>query len=397
MQSIAENSAKKIQEAPMRFKRFLMNEINWERRLIAVKGARGSGKTSLLLQYLKEYPAEKDEILYASLDHMYFTEHPLLDFADDFVKTGGKILALDEVHKYPSWSREIKNIYDNYSGLKIIFTGSSILEIDKADADLSRRAVVYNLPTLSLREYIELKSDIKSETYTLDDILKHHRDISLELTQKIKPIKEFKAYRKQGAYPYFIESGADFLQHLERTVGLILETDLPAFTAIDFQSIYKLKQLLMILAESVPFKPNITNLNKRSGIGRDTIIRYFNYLERAGLIRMLGSSAKGMSLMSKPEKIYMENPNLIYALQAQNANVGNVRETFFYNQLSHAHQLSYPQKGDFLIDGSYLIEVGGKNKTQKQIAGQENSFIAADDIEHGFRNQIPLWMFGFLY
>ncbi len=397
MQSIAENSAKKIQEAPMRFKRFLMNEINWERRLIAVKGARGSGKTSLLLQYLKEYPAEKDEILYASLDHMYFTEHRLVDFADNFVKTGGKILVLDEVHKYPSWSREIKNIYDNYSGLKIIFTGSSILEIDKADADLSRRAVVYNLPTLSLREYIELKSDIKSETYTLNDILKHHRDISLELTQKIKPIKEFKAYRKQGAYPYFIESGADFLQHLERTVGLILETDLPAFTAIDFQSIYKLKQLLMILAESVPFKPNITNLNKRSGIGRDTIIRYFNYLERAGLIRMLGSSTKGMSLMSKPEKIYMENPNLIYALQAQNANVGNVRETFFYNQLSNAHKLSYPQKGDFLIDGTYLIEVGGKNKTQKQIAGLENSFIAADDIEHGFRNRIPLWMFGFLY
>jgi len=397
MEALIEKSIKRIEHTRLDFKRFLINDINWNRRLIGIKGARGTGKTTLMLQYIKENFGISDEVLYVSLDNIYFSENKLVDLAGSFVQSGGKYLFLDEVHKYKNWSTEIKNIYDDFPELHIVFTGSSILEIDKSEADLSRRAMIYNLPVLSMREFIELKYGLKLMSYKLEDIVTNHLEIASQIVEKMKPVKAFKVYNQTGAYPFFTETGDDYPDHLERIINLILETDLPAFIPVDFNSIIKLKQLLLIISESVPFQPNISKLSNKIGVTRDTIIRHLNYLERAQLITLLRSATKGVSKMSKPEKIYMNNSNLLYALQPGIVNVGTVRETFFQSQLSVNHKIEAPPKGDFTVDNKYLFEVGGKNKTQKQIAGIDNSFIVSDEIEYGFKNKIPLWLFGFLY
>ncbi len=397
METIVERSVKRIENTSLDFKRFLMNRIHWDRRLIGIKGARGTGKTTLLLQYIKEHFGISDEVLYVSLDNIYFAENRLVDLANKFAQAGGKYLFLDEVHKYRNWSIEIKNIYDDFPELHVVFTGSSILEIDKSEADLSRRAMVYHLPVLSLREFIELKYGIKLNTVSLGDIVTNHLEIAAGIVKKVKPIREFKRYNQSGAYPFFIEAGDDYREHLERIVNLILETDLPAFVTVDFNSIIKLKQLLLVISESVPFQPNISRLSNKIGVTRDTIIRHLNYLERARLIALLQSGTKGISKMAKPEKIYLNNSNLLYALQPGLINPGTVRETFFQSQLSVGHKIELPPKGDFIVDGNFLFEVGGKNKTRKQIAGIDNAFIVSDEIEYGFKNKIPLWLFGFLY
>ncbi len=390
-------SIRKIENVKLDFKRYLFTQINWKRRLIGIKGARGTGKTTLLLQHIKENFGISDEVLYVSLDNIYFTEHKLIDLADNFVKTGGKYLFLDEVHKYPQWSREIKNIYDDFPGLNVVFTGSSVLEIDKSEADLSRRAVIYNLPVLSLREFIEIKYGIKLEVYSLTDILENHLEIATLIVERIKPIKEFNSYNLNGAYPFFIETGPDYSDHLERIINLILETDLPAFTPIDFHSIVKLKQLLLVMSESVPFQPNISKLSNKIGITRDTVIKYLHYLEKAQLISLLRSNTKGISKMAKPEKIYLNNNNLSYTLQPERTNKGTVRETFFFHQLSVKHTVKMPPKGDFIVDDKYVFEVGGKSKTRKQIIDLTDAYVVSDNIEYGFKHKIPLWLFGFLY
>ena len=397
MEKLIDKSIKKIENINTDFKRFLVKEINWDRRLIGIKGARGTGKTTLLLQYIRENYGLSDEVLYVSLDDIYFSENKLVALADAFAKIGGKFLFLDEVHKYPDWAREIKNIYDDYPELKIVFTGSSILEIDKSESDLSRRSVVYELPVLSLREYIALAGGVNLEVYSLSDILSDHKEIVLEINRKIKPIKELKEYNQNGAYPFFIEAGKEYSNHIERIINLILETDLPAFTSIDFASIVKLKRLLYVISESVPFQPNISRLSVKIGVTRDTLIRYLSYLEKAHLISLLRSNTKGISKMAKPDKIYLNNNNLMFALQPGLVNPGTIRETFFQNQLSVKHKIDLPQKGDFIVDGKYVFEIGGKNKTQKQIIDIPNAFIVPDNLEYGYRNRIPLWLFGFLY
>ena len=397
MENLFNKSIKKIEGIQFPFKRFLYDRINWDRRLIGFKGGRGTGKTTILLQYIKENFGRSDEVLYVSLDDIYFTENKLIGLADEFIKLGGKYLFIDEVHKYRNWSRELKNIYDDFPELKVVFTGSSILEIDKGEADLSRRAVIYELPVLSLREYVAIKEGLILPSYSLSEIITNHREISIELLKKFKAIKELKSYYKVGVYPFYQETKFEYFQHLERIINLILENDLPAIVSIDFKAIVKLKQLLLIISESVPFTPNISKLSARVGVTRDTIIKYLFYLERAQLISMLRSHKKGISKMAKPEKIYMNNSNLMYALQPNLINIGTLRETFFQNQLSVNHQVFLPEKGDFMIDNKYLFEVGGKNKTYHQIANVENSFIVSDDIEFGFKNKIPLWLFGFLY
>jgi len=397
MEKLIDKSIKKTENVNTDFKRFLIKEINWDRRLIGIKGARGTGKTTLLLQYIRENYGLSDEVLYVSLDDIYFSENKLVALADAFAKIGGKFLFLDEVHKYPDWAREIKNIYDDYPELKIVFTGSSILEIDKSESDLSRRSVVYELPVLSLREYIALAGGVNLEVYSLSDILSNHKEIVVEINRKIKPIKELKEYNQNGAYPFFIEVGKEYSNHIERIINLILETDLPAFTSIDFASIVKLKQLLYVISESVPFQPNISKLSVKIGVTRDTLIRYLSYLEKAHLISLLRSNTKGISKMAKPDKIYLNNNNLMFALQPGLVNPGTTRETFFQNQLSVKHKIDLPQKGDFIVDGKYVFEIGGKNKTQKQIIDIPNAFIVPDNLEYGYRNRIPLWLFGFLY
>jgi predicted AAA+ superfamily ATPase len=397
MDILVDKSTKKIQQTELKFVRYLDKQINWERRLIGIKGARGAGKTTLLLQYLKKKFGASEAALYVSLDDVYFSANKLVELANRFVKNGGQVLLLDEIHKYPNWSREIKNIYDDHADLKIIFTGSSILDIDKAEYDLSRRAVLYELNNLSLREYIELKNDQKLPSFTLNEIISNHRDISAQITNDIKPIKEFNSYLENGAYPFFLETGKDYHQHINRIINLILETDLPASISIEFNSVIKLKKLLYIISESVPFSPNISNLSSAMEVNRDTVIRHLQYLERAKLLYLVQSVGKGISKMSKPAKIYLENPNLMKALNAEKTNPGNLRETFFINQLSSFFEVKIPTKGDFLVDSKYLFEIGGKNKTYHQIANIENSFIVSDEIEFGSGNKIPIWLFGFLY
>ena len=397
MKNLIQQFQARLKTVKVDFRRYLYSEINWNNRLIAIVGARGVGKTTLLLQHIKEQHSDLNEVLYVSLDNLYFGKHILSDFVDEFVKLGGKYLFIDEVHRYPNWSIEIKNIYDNYPELNIVITGSSALDIHKGKGDLSRRIIIYKLNGLSFREFIELKYKINFNTYTLDEITENAIDIAQEINSKIKPIKLFKEYLEIGYYPFFIEQEDHYYERIEQAVSEILENDLPAMEPIDFSAVYNLKKLLMIIAEIVPFKPNVSKLSQQIGINRDTLVKYLYWLQRADLLLLLTTDTYGIAKMNKPDKVYLNNPNLIFALSENNANVGTVRETFFYNQLRVQHKITYPDKADFLVDKKYLFEVGGKNKTQKQIAGIENAFIAADNIEYAFANTIPVWMFGFMY
>lgn len=396
MERLKKLSNEAVRRTPTTFKRYLHNQINWNRQLIGISGARGSGKTVMLLQYLKSLPNTENG-LYVSLDDIFFTENKLVYFAEDFVKYGGTYLMLDEVHKYPNWSQELKNIYDSIPDLKVIFTSSSALEIHKGSHDLSRRAIMYNLPGLSFREFIELKYEIKLPVLTLDEILHDNDQIISSILNEIKPIPLFKEYLKEGYYPFFLNTKSDYLKQLNNTINLVIESDLPAIHNIDFSSIIKIKNLLYVVSQIVPFKPNIEKLSRQTNTTRETLLKYLYYLDKAQVVQWLGSDSYGINYLNKPEKLYLGNSNIAYALAENNNDVGNIRETFFLNQLSIKHKVTYPKVGDFMIDDKYLFEVGGKSKTQKQIAGIENSFIAADDIEYGFKNKIPLWLFGFMY
>jgi uncharacterized protein len=397
MEKLFNSSTKKIQDTNLEFKRFIIHKLKRDRRLIGIKGARGSGKTTLLLQYIKEHFGTSDEVLYVSLDNIYFSKYKLLNLANKFANLGGKYLFLDEVHKYPNWSKELKNIYDDYPELKVFFTGSSILEIDKSEADLSRRAIIYDLPVLSLREFIALKYGIEIKAFSLPEILNNHKEIAGEINKAIKPVKAFNEYNKHGAYPFSKEAQEDYPIHLERIVNLMLETDLPVFKDIDYSSVMNLKKLLLAISESVPFKPNISKLSINTGVTRDTLIKYLSYLEKAQLILLLRNNTSGISRMAKPDKIYLNNANLLYALSPTSVNPGTIRETFFYNQVSAIHKVALPKSADFIVDNKYTFEIGEKNKAKKQIAGIKNAYIVSDNIEYGFKNRIPLWMFGFLY
>lgn len=387
----------KISECNMNFERYLGKEIGWHNRLIAITGSRGAGKTTMVLQQAVKQNAKPGEVLYISLDDVLLHDLRLVDIADWFYKNGGKLLVLDEVHKYPNWSLEIKNIYDSYSKLKLVFTGSSILEIHKGEADLSRRALEFHLCNLSLREYIEFKEGIKLPVFSLADILKNHVSIAHEVNALLRPVKFFNEYLVHGCYPYFKEDLASYSRRLLATINLIIETDVPALVPVDYASIVKMKQLTGIIAESVPFKPNISKLCERLGSKRDTLLRFLVTLDKAKVITLLFNSADGISILSKPEKIYLHNTNIMHALSSGMANTGTLRETFFINQLSQAHKVNYTNNGDFIIDEKFVFEIGGPNKTTRQIKNLKNAYVAMDDIEFGFKNTIPVWMFGLMY
>jgi len=379
------------------FQRSIISKIPWDKRLVGIKGSRGIGKTTLLLQYIKTTYGLSGDALYISLDDPYFYSNSLIEFADDFVAQGGKHLFVDEVHKYPDWAVEIKKIYDYNTTLKVVFTGSSLLEILNARADLSRRALVYNMQGLSFREFLEFKHKVRIDSVSLNDILTNHIEIAFQISNSIKPLKYFNEYLRIGYFPFYDNDAVLYYKQLSEIINMIIELELPVLRRVDIAKVPKIKQLLSIISRSVPFKPNISTLSNKITISRNSLLEYIHGLSDAGIVRSIHKNAFGVSLLQKPEKLYLANTNYMYALLGEIPNVGSIRETFFLNQISENHKATYPERGDFMVDDRYLFEVGGKDKGKRQIADNENSFIAADNIEFGVKNKIPLWLFGFLY
>ena len=397
MDNIRKRHINLIEETSLNFERYLINELPWDRRLVGIKGSRGIGKTTLILQYIKKQYQQSHKAIYASLDDIYFAENTLLDFADDFVSRGGEHLFIDEVHKYSNWAVEIKNIYDYHPKLKVVFTGSSLLEILNARADLSRRALVFNMQGLSFREFLIFRHNIKLSSVSFEDILSNHTEIALNILKKVKPLEYFEEYLKTGYFPFYEGNQNLYYKQLQEIINMILEIELPLLRNTDISIVNKIKQLLLIVSKSVPFKPNVSSLSNKIQVTRKTIIDYINYLNDAGIFKVIHKDSFGVSLLQKPEKLYLDNTNFAYMLAQDIADIGNIRETFFLNQLSNKHTITYPNKGDFFVDDKFTFEIGGKNKTKKQIKGIENSYVVADNIEYGYDRTIPLWLFGFLY
>ena len=398
MEQLQAQHLRLLSHMDMQHQRSLMDEINWNARLIGIRGARGVGKTTMMLQHIKEtYGLNPTAALYASLDHLYFSRHSLLDLAEEFYNQGGQCLYLDEVHKYEGWSREIKNIYDGFPELKVVFTGSSLLNILNAEADLSRRCVSYDMQGLSFREYLLFKEGLSFPAIALEDILTHPLEAAKTVLAECRPLQHFLKYLQEGYYPFFLQQDIDYLTQVQKVVSLILEIELPQLRQVDVGNVRKLRSLLAILSSGVPFAVDISKMAQMAELNRNTILAYLSHLHRAKLINLLYSDKMNLKRMQKPDKIYVENTNLLLALALSQVEVGTQRETFLVNQLAYKHQVEYGKQADFLIDRKYTIEVGGQNKDGKQIAGTPNAFIAADGIEYAFGNKLPLWLFGFLY
>ncbi|MDA9563189.1 AAA family ATPase [Flavobacteriales bacterium] len=398
MEKLFQRFTTKIRSVSNEFHRYLYDQINWNDRLIVIKGARGVGKTTLLLQYIKEHLELNEKTLYASLDDIYFQANTLVDLAAEFHMNGGQFLFLDEVHKYPNWSMEIKNIYDTYSDLKVVFTSSSVLEIYKGDADLSRRAVTYELEGFSFREYVNLETGHEFQAVDLAAIIENHKELAGAITEKVKVFPLFHKYIVSGYYPFYREGEDSYVTRLTNVVNLILETDIPSAFKTEYKTIYKLKKLLYIISTAIPYQPNVTQLSKSiDTTSRTSTLQYLDYLEKAKLTANLKTGAKGKNILIKPDKVYLENTNLMYAIGDTETNSGNIRETFFFNQLREKHRVSTSKFGDFLVDHTYTFEVGGKGKKLTQIQGVKDGYVVADNIEVGLGKKIPLWLFGFLY
>lgn len=378
-----------LQNTPTHFKRYLYDKIPWGSRMVGIIGPRGVGKTTLILQYIKENLSKKNA-LYISADDLYFNDKRLIDIADEFYKNAGEYLFIDEIHKYADWSRELKNIYDSYPPLKIVFTGSSILDIMHGSADLSRRALMYKMQGLSFREYLKLFHHYDAEVFTLQQIVNNE----VMLADIEHPLPLFNDYLRRGYYPFGIENGMDL--RLEQIIIQTLETDIPQYANLNVGTSRKLKRLLAIIAESVPFKPNFTKIAEIIGVSRNSLEDFFQYMELTGLIGRLRDQTHGIRGLGKVEKVYLDNTNLIFNLAREKSNIGNIRETFFFNQMRVNEDVISSKKADFTID-NYTFEIGGKNKQQKQIEKDGKSFIVKDDIEFGYLNVIPLWNFGLNY
>ncbi|MEB2786980.1 ATP-binding protein [Algoriphagus persicinus] len=389
MDSLFQYSNQLIAQVGTAFTRYAYGTINWQNRLLGLIGARGVGKTTLILQYIKNN-LNLQETLYVTAEDFYFAKNRLADLANDFVKAGGKYLFVDEIHKYPDWSKELKLIYDYHQELKVVFTGSSIVDIKKGSADLSRRAVVYSMQGLSFREYLMLFHQIEVSTYSIDEIVNQQVDVP----QIPHPLPLFKDYLKKGYYPFARED--DFGLKLQQVVNQTLEIDIPTYAQMNVSTGRKLKQLLAIVSQSAPFKPNMSKLAEMLSISRNNIADYLLYMEDAGMIAQLRSQTEGVRALGKVDKVYLENTNLVYSLAGENQNKGNIRETFFLNQLKVNHQVLSSSLGDFKID-TMDFEVGGKDKGGKQIKTAEKGYVVKDDIERGYLNTIPLWHFGLMY
>ncbi len=389
VETLFERFQKLLSEVDLNFFRYIYTEINWKNRMIGLTGPRGVGKTTLVLQHIKKY-LKPSETLYVTAEDFYFADNRLTDLADAFVKRNGKYLFIDEVHKYSDWAKELKLIYDYHPELNIVFTGSSILDIKKGVSDLSRRVVMYHMQGLSFREYLQLFHDTTVGTYSLEEILTNE----INIPELKHPLPFFADYLKKGYYPFALED--DFELRLQQVINQTLETDIPFYAGMNVSTGRKLKQLLAVIAASVPFKPNLANLAKILSVSRNNVADYCMYIEEAGMIAQLRGSTGGIRGLGKVKKIYLDNTNLVYNLAPANANTRNIRETFFLNQLQVKHDVLESAVADFQI-GEFTFEVGGKNKGLKQIQGIDKAFIVKDDIEIGYLNTIPLWQFGLLY
>lgn len=390
MERLIANYRKMLGETPTEFHRYMYDRVNWENRMLGIVGPRGVGKTTMMLQYIKEH-LDANVSLYVNADDFYFSSHRLVDLADDFAKMGGKYLFVDEIHKHEEWSRELKLIYDYHSELKVVFSGSSVLDITKgATADLSRRAIVYTMQGLSWREYLQFFHQLMLPVYTLDDILQQR----VSLPDGFRPLASFRDYLHHGYYPFAGE--ADYDKRLLAMVDKTLETDIPQYAELNAAMSRKLKRLMAVIAASVPFKPNMTSLAQVLGVSRNNVANYLLLMEEAGLIAQLRDETGGIRGLGKVNKVYLDNTNLAYVLSEANTDVGNVRETFFLNQMRVMHDVVISSVSDFKID-DYTFEVGGRNKGKKQISGIPNAYVVKDDIEYGYGNILPLWVFGLTY
>ncbi|MBR3028930.1 MAG: AAA family ATPase [Bacteroidales bacterium] len=396
LQSLFNNYHRKIAKIDMRFKRYLFYEINWKARIIGIKGARGVGKTTLLLQHILENYVDIDQTLYASLDDLWFSTHSLIDLVDWADQHGITRLYLDEVHRYAKWSETLKNIYDSYPDMSIVYTSSSLLMMDNARVDLSRRQTTYTLHGLSFREYLAFEDILHVPAIQLEDLLEHHVQHAMRIVKDVKVASHFESYLSRGYYPYYREAGEDYPSRLREAVSVVIDSDLPAVENMSFETLQKVKKLIMIISERVPFEPNMSELWKQLVTNNELGLRMLYALDKAQLLSLLTSKMKNYKLLYKPDKIYLGNTNLMHVL-CPSVDKGNERETFFYSQLYVAHDVKYPQQGDFLVDDRYLFEVGGRKKTYDQIADVANGFLAVDDTEVGHGHRIPLWLFGFIY
>lgn len=398
IQDLYANSARLVKAVNLRFLRYIYKVIDWDVRMLCIRGARGVGKTTLMLQYLKEHQMNPSQALYVSLDDLWFSEHRLIDLADYHYSHGGTHLFIDEVHRYPfrSWSQELKNVYDRYPGFHIVFSGSSMLQLDQSSADLSRRCIFYDMQGLSFREYLELEKRLAIPSMTLEQLLSSHERMSADFSAETKMLPLFTEYLHHGYYPFYRESGLSYYKAIQQIVSNIIDTDLPAVEKMEYVTATKMKRLFVLLSQMVPYTLNLTNLGQQIEAPRQAVLRMCHLLQQAGLLNLLYNKKSGLSQLGKPEKLYMENTNLLYAMSA-GAEIGTVRETFFVNQLKTSHELLFSGTGDFLVDDTITFEVGGRNKNFDQIKDIPNSYLAVDDTEIGYRNRIPLWMFGLLY
>jgi predicted AAA+ superfamily ATPase len=387
-----------LKEVPSDYRRYLYHKIDFDSQMIGIVGARGVGKTTLLLQYIKELKSKRDpyKSLYFSYDYPSNIEIKLIDLAESFSKIGGEYLIVDEIHKYKDFAIDLKAIYDFYPRLKVIFTGSCAISIYNAQADLSRRVVLYGMNGLSYREFLELKLNIELPHYTLEELLKNSPKIVNELEKKFLPLEHFEEYLTYGYYPFYFRDPNQYLRLLNAVVNQTIDIDLVKLGLVKQSFTDKLKKLLMVISESNPFELNITKVASNIEVSRNTLYSYLNNLDRGGLLNIVASSKKGISKLSKPEKLYLNNTNIFYIF-ANESKVGTIRETFFVSQVKHIHQLEVPTKGDFLVDGKYTFEVGGEGKGFKQIEDVENAYLVIDTDSTENINKIPLWLFGFLY
>lgn len=380
-----------------------MGEIHWNSRLITIIGAKGVGKSTLIKQYLKlNYQAGDRRVLYCSADTVDFSTRTLMELAEEFVIQGGELLAIDEIHKYKpgttDWSREIKEIYELFPDLKLIVSGSSLLRLKEGDADLSRRAVKYTMPGLSFREALRFYHALSFPVWTLEDILAHPHDLWQMVSSKCKPVALFKEYLEKGYYPFLLEGEGEYYTKIEQVVNYIIETELPQICKVDVANVRKLQALIAMICSETPFELNANKIAAALEIGRDTVVEYLKYLGDAKVLNLLYSDKKRIGKLSKPDKVYLENPNILYALAPAKVEIGTLRETFAVDCLSEFHVVEYGKtQGDFKVDSKYTFEIGGRSKDFSQIAGMKDSYVFADDWDMPDGAKLPLWMLGFLY
>ena len=386
-----------LAETDLRFTRYLYEKINWDNKLIIIKGAKGVGKTTMLLQHILRTFADKQKALYASLDHIWFANHSLLDLAEYHYTHGGTHLFLDEVHKYKGWQRVVKNIYDAYPQLHIVVTGSSMLKLEESMmGDLSRRHRQYTLEGLSFREYMQLEQAAQLPLLSLDTVLNDHFVQASQITSKVKVLRHFEKYLESGYYPFYREEGDGFVDRLQQVVDTIVTSEIPAVSNIEYDSVYKAKQLLAILAESSPYTLNVSALCIALQASRNNVLKLIDLMDKAALVRRLYAADGGMNMLTKPEKVLFYNTNLMFCLTPK-ADSGTIRETYLASQLGVDHKLSMPTQGDLVADGKWTFEVGGKSKEFSRIKGIDNSYVVSDNIDIGHGKKIPLWLFGLLY